>query len=87
MYCGNCGKKVEDEHSFCSECGESTRSKKTKKNDIILLEKRVSALEKLGINNPNLFTRSFATYGYLIVAQLIVSGVVLLFLMFLGLFE
>lgn len=88
MFCGNCGTKLEKEAKFCQECGEEAEElgSKTREDSTSTstedLEERISNLEVLGINNQNLFSRSFAVYGHFIVAQVMVSIIILAIIMF-----
>lgn len=84
MYCGECGKKIDDKANFCPECGSEIEedvavdnseqeSGVTNEHDIEQLDKRLMRLEKLGINHPNAYSRAFAVWGHFVVAQLILS--------------
>ena len=98
MFCGNCGTKTDDKAKFCPECGTeidkvvvSTNDKKDNhrdgRGDIKQLEERLQRLEKLGVNHPKLINRAFTVWGYYILAQIIVAGVVLLIALIFGLFS
>lgn len=98
MFCGNCGTKIDDKAKFCSECGAevdkvvaSTTDKKSNQRDsegnIKQLDERLQQLEKLGVNHPKLINRAFTVWGYYILAQMIVAGVVLVIALVFGLFS
>jgi uncharacterized membrane protein YvbJ len=98
MFCGNCGTKIEDKAKFCSECGveiekvvASASDKKSNQKDgegnIKQIEERLQRLEKLGVNHPKLINRAFTVWGYYILAQIVVAGVVLLIALLFGLFS
>lgn len=98
MFCGNCGAKIDEKTKFCPECGTkvenagmSANSKKdqdiTGGHGIKNLDERLQRLEKIGVNHPKLLNRAFTVWGYYILAQIIVAGVVLLIALVFGLFS
>jgi len=98
MFCGNCGAKIDEKAKFCPECGSEIEkevakasvektSQKTSNHSIEQLNERLHRLEKLGVNHPKLINRAFTVWGYYILAQIIVAGVVLLIALVFGLFS
>ncbi|AKM81271.1 MAG: hypothetical protein UT13_C0001G0310 [Candidatus Pacebacteria bacterium GW2011_GWF2_38_9] len=98
MFCGNCGAKIDEKTRFCPECGTEVknvgRDANGKKDQDIAsehgiknLDERLQRLEKLGVNHPKLINRAFTVWGYYILAQIIVAGVVLLLALVFGLFS
>lgn len=96
MYCGNCGKQLEEKVKFCPECGwkvekpkEIEAPKKEKNNHSLItneLDERLQRLESIGLNHPKLINRAFTVWGYYILAQLIVGVVILLLALVFGVF-
>lgn len=98
MYCGNCGNAIDIKSKFCSECGmeieqdidgNSDSTTLGTNNDHVIedLEDRLQRLENLGVNHPKLINRAFTVWGYYLLAQLVVAGVVLLFAFVFGIFS
>lgn len=97
MFCGNCGTKIDDKAKFCPECGaeidkttvgnDKKDSHRDGEGNIKHFEERLQRLERLGVNHPKLINRAFTVWGYYILAQIIVAGVVLLIALVFGLFS